>query len=81
MIYVDLSVCCCCCVIFLLFICNCGCTMAGEQEQQHETVTTATTERNLHKLISVGELIFEIDLRSDVPPLIEPRATEPNYTK
>ena len=43
--------------------------MADEQqEQQHETVTTTTTERNLHKLLSVGELIFEIDLRSDGPP-------------
>ena len=36
-----------------------------QQEQQHETVTTTTTttERNIHKLLSVGELIFEIDLR------------------
>ena len=40
--------------------------MADEQQaQQHETVTTTTTERNLHKLLSVGELIFETDLRSD----------------
>ena len=40
--------------------------MADEQQgQQHETVTTTTTERNLHKLLSVGELIFEIDLRLD----------------
>ena len=46
--------------------------MADEQqEQQHETVTTTTTtERNLHKLLSVGELIFEIDLRSDDPLLL-----------
>ena len=45
--------------------------MADEQqEQQHETVTTTTTERNLHKLFSVGELIFEIDLRSDGPLLL-----------
>ena len=44
--------------------------MADEQqEQQHETVTT-TTERNLHKLLNIGELIFEIDLRSDGPPVI-----------
>ena len=43
--------------------------MADEQqEQQCETVTTTTTERNLYKLLSVGELIFEIDLRSDGPP-------------
>ena len=44
--------------------------MADEQqEQQHETVTT-TTGRNLHKLLSVGELIFEIHLRSDGPPFL-----------
>ena len=56
--------------------------MADEQqEQQCETVTTTTTEGNLHKLLSVGELIFEIDLRSDVPPLIKPRVTEPDYTE
>ena len=43
--------------------------MADEQqEQQCETVTTTTTERNLHKLLSVTELIFQIDLRSDGPP-------------
>ena len=45
--------------------------MADEQqEQQHETVTTTTPGRNLHKLLSVGELIFEIDLRSDGPLLL-----------
>ena len=34
--------------------------MADEQQQEHETVTTTTTTtgRNLHKLFSVGELIF-----------------------
>ena len=42
--------------------------MAHEQEQQHETVTTITTERNQHKLLSVGELRFEIDVISDGPP-------------
>ena len=43
--------------------------MAGEH--QCEIVTTTTkTERNLHKLLSVGELIFEIDLRSDGPLLL-----------
>ena len=43
--------------------------MADEQqEQQHETVTTIATERNQHKLLSVGELGFEIDVRSDGPP-------------
>ena len=43
--------------------------MADEQqEQQHETVTTITTERNQHKLLCVGELRFEIDVRSDGPP-------------
>ena len=35
--------------------------MADEQqEQQHETVTT---ERNQHKLLSVGQLRFETDVR------------------
>ena len=68
-IYLDVSVCDCCYVIFLLFICYCRCTMADEQqEQQCETVTTTITQRNLYKLLSVGELIFEIDWRSDAPP-------------
>ena len=31
--------------------------------EQYETVTTITTERNQHKLLSVGELGFEIDVR------------------
>ena len=44
--------------------------MAEEQEQQHETVTTIRTERNQHKLLLVGELRFEIDLRSDGPPVV-----------
>ena len=36
--------------------------MADEQqEQQWETVTTTITQRNLYKLLSVGEFIFEID--------------------
>ena len=40
-----------------------------QQEQQHETVTTTTTtQSNVHKLLSVAELIFQIDLRSDGPP-------------
>ena len=43
--------------------------MTFEQwEQQYETVTTKTTERNQHKMLSVGELRFEIDVRSDGPP-------------
>ena len=42
----------------------------GQQEQQHETVTTIMKERNLHKLLSVGEFIFQIDLRSDGPPVV-----------
>ena len=45
-----------------------------QQEQQHETVTTKTTTtttgRNLHKLLSGGELIFQIDFRSDGPPVV-----------
>ena len=44
--------------------------MADEQEQQCETVTTITTERNQHKLLSVGELRFEIDVKSDGVPLL-----------
>ena len=44
--------------------------MADEQEQQHETVTTITTERNQHELLHVGELRFEIDVRSDGPPIV-----------
>ena len=39
-----------------------------QQEQQCETVTTTTTESNLHKLLTVVELILHIDLRSDGPP-------------
>ena len=42
--------------------------MADKQQEQHETVRTITTERNQHKLLSVGELRFEIDVRSDGPP-------------
>ena len=45
--------------------------MADEQqEQQHDIVTTITTERNQHKLLHVGELRFEIDVRSDGPPIV-----------
>ena len=45
--------------------------MADEQqEQQHKTVTAITTERNQHKLLHVGELRFEIDVRSDGPPIV-----------
>ena len=45
--------------------------MADEQqEQQHETVTTITIERNQHKLLHVGELRFEIDAKSDGPPVV-----------
>ena len=35
-----------------------------------KTVTTITKERNQHKLLSVGELRFEIDVRSDGPPIV-----------
>ena len=41
-----------------------------QQEQQHETVKTTTTEGNLHKLLSVGELVFEIDLDQMAPLLL-----------
>ena len=52
---------CCYCVMLLLwFICSCTCTMTIKG-QQHETVTaTTTTQSNLHKLLSVQELIFPI---------------------
>ena len=39
-------------------------------KQQHETVTRITTERIQHKLLSVGELRFEIDVRSHGPPVL-----------
>ena len=44
--------------------------MADVQEKQHETVATITTDRNPHKLLNVGELRFEIDVRSDGPPCV-----------
>ena len=45
--------------------------MADEQqEQQHDIVTTITTEKNQHKLLHVGELRFEIDVRSDGPLIV-----------
>ena len=45
--------------------------MADEQQEpQHETVATRTTYRNEHKLLSVGELRFEIDVRSYGPPVV-----------
>ena len=45
--------------------------MADEQqEKQHETVATRTTDRNEHKLLCVGELRFEIDVRSYGPPSV-----------
>ena len=63
--FMYMYLCCCCfCIIFLLFFCNCGWIMA---HKQHETVTTITTEKNQHKLLIVGELGFEIDVRWDGP--------------
>ena len=44
--------------------------MADEQQEQHDTVTTITTERNQHKLFCVAELRFEIDVKSDGPPIV-----------
>ena len=46
-------------LLLLLFICHCASTITDEQQQQHETVTT-TTQSNLHKLLSVQELISPI---------------------
>ena len=57
---------CCYCVILLLlflFICSCGSTITDEEQQQHETVTTTTTtQSNIHKLLSVQELISPIHI-------------------
>ena len=41
-------------------ICSCGSTITDAQQQPHETVTTTTTttrQSNLHKLLSIQELI------------------------
>ena len=48
--------------MLLKFICSCTCTRTIAGQQQHETVTatTTTTQSNLHKLLSVQELIFPI---------------------
>ena len=44
--------------------------MTDEQQQQHETVTaTTTTQSNLHKLLSVEELISPIHIPMYVLPL------------
>ena len=45
--------------------------MADEQqEKQHVTVATIRPDRNQHKLLNVGELRFEIDVKSDGPPSV-----------
>ena len=41
----------------------------NNKKQQHEIVTT-TMGRNLQKLLGVGQLILEIDFRSDGPPVV-----------
>ena len=50
-------------VVVVLFICSCGSTITDEEQQQNETVTTTTTtQSNLHKLLSVQELISPIHI-------------------
>ena len=39
-------------------------------KKQHKTLATITTDRNQHKLLSVGELRFEIHVRSDAPSVV-----------
>ena len=45
--------------LLLKFMCSCTSTRTITGQQQHETVTT-TTQSDLHKLLSVQELIFPI---------------------
>ena len=40
--------------------------MTDEEQQQHEIVTTMTTQSNLHKLLSLQELISPIPMH-DLP--------------
>ena len=49
-------------LLLLKFICSCTCTRTIAGQQQHETVTatTKTTQSNLHKLLSVQDVIFPI---------------------
>ena len=71
------SCCCCYCVMLLLFISNYACTIRDKKQQwQYEIVTTmTTTQSNLHKLLSVQELIlwgdtmqFYMGKNTDIPP-------------
>ena len=72
---------CCCCYCVMLFISNCGCTIRDKKQQHHyEIVTTMTTaQSNLHRLISVQELIlwgdtmqFYMGKNTDIPPTNQP---------
>ena len=48
-------------LLLLKFICSCTCTRTITGQQQHETVTaTTTTQSNLHKLLSIQDVIFPI---------------------
>ena len=49
-------------LLLLKFICSSTCTRTIAGQQQHETVTatTTTTQSNLHKLLSVQDVIFPI---------------------
>ena len=50
-------------LLLLKFICSCTCSRTIAGQQQHETVTATTTttiQNNLHKLLSVQDVIFPI---------------------
>ena len=47
-------------LLLLKFMCSCTSTRTITGQQQHEMVTTTTTHSDLHKLLSVQELIFPI---------------------
>ena len=54
-------------LLLFLFICSSVSTFTDEK-QQHETVTTTTTQSNLHKFLSVQELLRPIDIPMyDIP--------------
>ena len=45
-------------------MCSCTSTRTITGQQQHEMVTKTTTHSDLHKLFSVQELIFPIQLQN-----------------
>ena len=60
------SFCYCVILLLLLFICSCGFTMTDAEQPQNGTVTTRTTQSNLHKLLSVQYVISPIPMH-DLP--------------